>query len=193
MRIFISFISFEEKGGDFVALEILEQGKVKREEISDEDIRAMCEIVTHPETLKYCPMYWDAPSFETCVKRSSEMLDKRLWNDSNFSLIAKLDGKVVGYASVYRYEMLHEGHAGAIEVTVHPDQKRKGIGLGLLQTGVKLAKDRGFKRLEWNVLADNEANRRLLGKGGFRFEGIKRKAINMHGKLKDEALYALLL
>jgi len=176
-----------------LTLEILEQGKVEREEISDEDIRAMCEIVAHPETLKYCPMYWDAPSFETCVKRSSEMLDKRLWNNNNFSLIAKLDGKVVSYASVYRYEMPHENHAGAIEVTVHPNQKRKGIGLELLQTSVKLAKERGFKRLEWNVLADNEANRRLLEKGGFQLEGIKRKSAKMHDELKDEALYAMLL
>jgi len=173
-----------------MALEILEQGK---EKISVEDIRAMCEIVTHPETLKYCPMNWDAPSFETYVKRSSEMLDKRLWNNDNFSLIAKFDGKVVGYASVYRYKMLHENHAGAIEVHVHPKHRRKGIGLKLLQTGVKLAKERGYKRLEWNVLADNEANRKLLEKGGFQLEGIKRKAVNMHGELKDEALYALLL
>lgn len=152
----------------------------------------MCEIVTHPATLKYCPMYWDAPSFETCVKRSSERLDKSLWNNNNFSLIAKLDGKVVGYTSVSRYDMRHENHAGVIEVTVHPEHKRKG-GLKLLKTGVKLAKDRGFKRLEWNVLADNEANRKLLEKGGFQLEGIKRKAINMHSELKDEALYALLL
>ena len=173
-----------------MALEILEQGKQK---ISEEDIRTTCEIVTHPETLKYCPMYWDAPSFETCVKRHSEMLDKRLWNGDNFSLIAKLDGKVVGYASVHRYEMLHENHAGAIEVNVHPEQRRKGIGLKLLRTGVKLARDRGYKRLEWNVLVENKANRRLLEKGGFQFEGTKRKSVRMHGQLKDEALYALLL
>lgn len=181
------------KGGDSLALGILEQGKVKREEVSDEDIRAICEIVTHPETLKYCPMYYDAPSFETCVKRSTEMLDKDVWNDNNFCLMAKLDGKVVGYASVSRCDAQYENHAGAIEVHVHPDQRRKGIGLSLLQTGVRLAKERGYKRLEWNVLVENEANRKLLEKGGFQFEGIKGKSVKMHDELRDEALYAMLL
>jgi ribosomal protein S18 acetylase RimI-like enzyme len=176
-------------------LEILDVEKIRREEISDEDIRRICEIAAHPETLKYCPRYWDNPNFETRVKRSYEMFDERysIEDKDNLLLIARLYGKVVGYASVYRYEMQQEKHAGAIEVTVHPEQKGKGIGLELLKTGVELAKSKGFKRLEWNVLADNEANRRLLEKGGFQPEGIRRKAINMHGELKDEALYALLL
>jgi len=43
------------------------------------------------------------------------------------------------------------------------------------------------------VLVENKASRRLLEKAGFQLEGIRRKAINMHDELKDEALYALLL
>ncbi len=180
-----------------MVLEILEVEKLKREEVSDEDILRIAEIAAHPETRRYCPMYRDNPDPETRVKRISEMFDQRCsakWkHKNNFLLLAKIVGKITGYASVQRLNMPYEDHAGSIEVTVHPEYKRRGIGSKLLQVGVESARNKGFKRLVWNVLADDKARRRLLDRSRFQLEGIRRKAINMHGKLKDEALYALLL
>jgi len=178
-----------------MALEILDVEKMRREEVSNEDMRRLNEIAAHPEIRKWCPMYRDNPDMETRMKRSVEMFDQRcsVKDDNNFLLLARLDGEMVGYAQGHRFSMPYEDHVGDIEVIVHPEYQRRGIGYELLKAGVNLMRDKGFKRLEWNVLADNEANRKLLEKGGFQLEGIKRKAVNMHGELKDEALYALLL
>ena len=176
-------------------LEILDVEKARREEISDEDILRICEIAAHPETLKYCPMYRDNPDFETRVKRSYGMFDERCFveDNDNFLLLARLDGMIVGYSQGHRYELPYEKHVGDIEVIVHPQHKQRGIGYELLKAGIKLVREKGFKRLVSHVLAENKAQRRSLEKGGFQLEGIKRKAINMHGELKDEALCALLL
>ena len=76
---------------------------------------------------------------------------------------------------------------------VHPDYQCKGIGTKLLETGIELAKEKGLKRLEADTLSSNKAMRRIAEKAGFRLEGIRKKDVNMHGRLMDSALYALLL
>ena len=43
------------------------------------------------------------------------------------------------------------------------------------------------------MLEEDKASRRLLEKGDFQLEGIRRRNINMYDQLKDEALYAILL
>lgn len=174
-------------------LEILDVEKTRRGEVSDEDIRRIAEIASHPEILKWCPMYRDNPDIETRVKRLTEYFDRTPKDVNKFLLLAKLNGKIVGYSQGHRFSMPYESHVGDIEVIVHPKYQRRGIGYELLKVGIKLAREKGLKRLVSHTLADDKADRRLLEKGGFQLEGIRRKAVNMHGKLKDEALYALLL
>ena len=178
-----------------MVLEVLNVEKLRRDEVSDEDIRRLNEISAHPEVRRWCPMYRDNPDMETRMKKGTEMFDQRcsVEDNDNYLLLAKLDGKMVGYSQGHRFSMPYENHVGDIEVIVHPEYQRRGIGYKLLKAGVKLVTDKGFERLVSHVLAENKAQRRLLEKGGFQLEGIRRKATNMHGKLKDEALYALLL
>jgi len=180
-----------------MTLEILDVEKIERREVGDEDIRRIAEIAVHPEVLKWCPVYRDNPDLETRVERLSELFDQIAKDadflENRFLLLAKLDGKIVGYSQGHRFSMPHENHVGDIEVIVHPEYQRKGVGYELLKNGIKLAREKGFKRLVSNPLADNKATRRTLERGGFQLEGIRRKAINMHGQLKDEASNALLL
>ena len=63
----------------------------------------------------------------------------------------------------------------------------------MLKAGTALARKKGFKRLEADTLATNKAMRRTAEKAGFKLEGTRKKDVNMHGRLMDSALYALLL
>lgn len=193
----IPYLQIILKGGDFLALEIINLENARRKEVSDEAIRVMCEIAAHPETRRWCPMYRDNPDLQTRIKKTTEMIDQmcspKSVNKNKFHLLAKLDGNLVGYAYVQRFSYEYETHVGSVQVVVHPEHRNKGIGWELLKTCINLARENSFRRLEGDVLEEDKASRRLLEKGGFQFEGLRRMNINMRGKLKNEVLYAILL
>jgi len=49
-----------------------------------------------------------------------------------------------------------------------------------------------LQRIRAGVLPENPASMRVLEKAGFRNEGLQRKAIRVHGELRDEYVYAIL-
>lgn len=114
-----------------MALEILNVEKMRREEVSEEDMRRLMEIAAHPEIRKWCAHYWDNPDMETRMKHTVEMFDNRcgVEDKNNFLLLAQLDGKIVGYSQGSRFKLPHENHVGHIEVIVHPEYQRRGIGI----------------------------------------------------------------
>jgi len=50
----------------------------------------------------------------------------------------------------------------------------------------------GLHRIEAACLPDNEASKSLLGKAGFRQEGLARRYLQINGEWQDHALFALL-
>ena len=49
-----------------------------------------------------------------------------------------------------------------------------------------------LQRIRAGVLPENPASMRVLEKAGFRNEGLQKKAIRVHGELRDEYVYAIL-
>lgn len=79
------------------------------------------------------------------VEEAKEVFRQRL-KDGILTVIAKIDGRVVGTASLLvELKFLHKGSkAGHIEdVAVHPDFQRRGIGKALVMYLVDIAKDKG--------------------------------------------------
>lgn len=171
-----------------MTLEILD---TRSQKLTDTDIRAVAEIEEHPETSR-----WDIPAFGGDVEKAFAGFKRSLSRVTGDEfLVAKLDGRVVGFAGIHRLEgeIGEMSHVGEIGIAVHPDFQRKGIGTKLLKSSMDLAKTRRFKRLEADILAHNKAMRRLVEKMGFQLEGVRTMRVKRNGEYYDEACYALLI
>jgi RimJ/RimL family protein N-acetyltransferase len=173
-----------------MTLEIVDAEKIS---MSDEDVRKVAELNTHPK-IKASDTYYRHHSSDlvTMFQRFKDFFQKVPKDKNQLCLLAKLDGNVVGFLGIHRFNE-PKTHMGDVGIMVHPDHQCKGIGTKLLKTGIVLARERGLLRLTADTLTENKAMRRIAEKAGFQLEGIRKKNINMYGQLKDEALYALLL
>jgi ribosomal-protein-alanine N-acetyltransferase len=105
------------------------------------------------------PMPWSRLAF------LSELLE----NERAVYLVAREEGKVIGYAGLWR--ILDEGHL--TNLAVRPDVRRKGVGRQLLETLCTLAAARGLRRLTLEVRVSNAAAQRLYESFGFLAAGVR--------------------
>lgn len=85
-------------------------------------------------------------------------------------------------------------HRGELGWGVHPDYARKGIATKLVETIIKEAKTRGFKRIEAEAALKNVASVKLAKKFGFKIEGIRKKGLLLdNGKYVDTYLLGKVL
>ncbi|KXG76047.1 Acetyltransferase YpeA [Fervidicola ferrireducens] len=85
-------------------------------------------------------------------------------------IVAKVDGKVVGYAGMW----LIVGEAHVTNVAVHPEFRKKGIGELLMRSLMTLAKESGAKMMTLEVRKSNYIAQNLYTKLGFEPIGIRR-------------------
>jgi GNAT superfamily N-acetyltransferase len=72
--------------------------------------------------------------------------------------LAELDGEVVGFAVWFRSFSTWLGIPGLYleDLFVRPEARGAGLGKALLGTLVDIARERGYRRVEWSVLDWNE-------------------------------------
>ena len=187
----------EERQGSVLTwrseLALLKIVNVEEVAVSDEDVRSVAEMMLHPKVLRWDSEYRSLGSnIEELSKGLGEFLRQTSKDESQFCLLAKMDGKTVGFLGIHRFGG-SKPHVGDVGIIVHPDYQRRGIGTRLLRAGIELASRKRFKRLEADTLGENKCMRKTAEKAGFQLEGIRRQAIEMRGELKDEALYAIML
>ncbi|MDB5474754.1 MAG: GCN5-related N-acetyltransferase [Phenylobacterium sp.] len=108
---------------------------------------------------------------------STDQRQKR-WGDSSPNvarMVAIIDGKLIGAASLNRQERHRRSHAGDIGMAVHDAYAGRGAGTALMAAIVDLA-DRwwNLRRLELEVYADNARAIALYERFGFEREGLLR-------------------
>lgn len=86
-------------------------------------------------------------------------------------IAAKCEGKVVGYAGMWK--IFDEGHI--TNIAVHPEYRRNGIGARLVEQLIASARERGIKRMTLEVRKSNIAARNLYEKFGFTAAGIRKE------------------
>jgi L-phenylalanine/L-methionine N-acetyltransferase len=122
--------------------------------------------------------------------------DTRKWLEEqrpgNVSIVAVLDGEVVGQAGLERY-VGRRSHAAGIGMGVHDDHCGKGIGTALLSELIDAADNwLQIRRIELSVYTDNEPAIRLYEKFGFEREGISRAYAFRAGNYVDAIAMARL-
>ncbi|OPZ93204.1 MAG: ribosomal-protein-alanine N-acetyltransferase [Firmicutes bacterium ADurb.Bin419] len=86
-------------------------------------------------------------------------------------IIAKVDGKTVGYAGLWK--VFDEGHI--TNVAVHPEYRRSGVGYTLVKGLIELSIKENIEKLTLEVRRSNIAAQNLYAKFGFRSEGFRKE------------------
>lgn len=163
----------------------------KQVPLRDEDVRSIVEIECHPKVREWLIEYVDGnieKEFQA-YKRFFRTLPKNTRADI---LVAKCDGRVVGFLGLWRLGRYME-HVASLGVSVHPSYWEKGVATQLIKSAIELAKEKGFRRLEIETLSENTAMRHVAEKLGFKIESIRKNRIQKDGSYHDEASYFLLL
>ena len=100
---------------------------------------------------------------------SLESLELMLTEQAS-ALVALEDGRVLGYVGMMC--VLDEGQI--INVAVHPDARRRGVGRSLMEAAETYAKERGIVFLSLEVRESNIAARSLYSSLGWEEQGIRK-------------------
>ncbi len=163
----------------------------KEKPLNEDEIRTIAEIELHPEIRR-----WDTDIHDENIEKMYQTFKKFFVklpeNEDQEVLIAKANGKVVGFLGQHRLNK-RMTHIGDVGIMVHPNHQGKGIGAELLKNAIEVAKKMGLNRLEADTITDNIAMIKTAQKFGFQIEGIRKMRIQKDGKYKDQTLMALIL
>jgi L-amino acid N-acyltransferase YncA len=109
-------------------------------------------------------------------------------------LVAEVDGRVLGWASVssYRPRDCYRG-IGEFSIYVHEDARGKGVGRKLLPALIDAAEQAGFWKLLSRIFTFNHASLGLCAACGFREVGIYEKHAQLDGKWLDVVIVERLI
>ncbi|MGR6432256.1 GNAT family N-acetyltransferase [Rhizobium sp. PAMB 3174] len=153
--------------------------------VHERDLPALFEIVTMPG--------FRAGTLRLPFQRFS---DTEKWfaaiGPEDISIVAELNGKVVGDAGARRFAG-RRAHVARIGMGLHDDYHRRGIGSALLAAIIDAADNwHDIRRLELEVFADNKAAIGLYRKFGFQEEGLLRGYAYRNGTYADALVMARL-
>ena len=102
------------------------------------------------------------------------------------SLIAEIDGRVVGVLGLHIEPPARRRHVGSIGMGVHDDFQGQGVGSALMSAMINLAdKWLNLRRIELEVYTDNAPAIHLYEKFGFVTEGTMRDYAFRDGEYTD--------
>ena len=133
-----------------------------------EDVAALTELWNQPRVI-WGTLQTPFASLDARRRRSEAASDRAT------RLVAVIEGKVIGAASLHPAEMVRRAHAGSLGMAVHDAFAGRGAGGALLRALIGQA-DRwlNLRRLELTVWADNDRAVELYQRFGFEREGLLR-------------------
>ena len=108
------------------------------------------------------------------VRRTEREFRRRFrdtWGQDRASLVATVDGRVVGHLGLSREEAPENRHVASLGMTVQADWRRQGVGSALMAEAIRWAREKNVEKLALSVYPDNVAALALYRKFGFREEG----------------------
>ena len=120
-----------------------------------------------------------------------EKLSRR--GDGNVSLVACVEGEIVGHLALMPYTNPRTRHSGHFGIAVRDDWLGKGVGTRLMEACIDLADNwLNLTRLDLRVYADNASAIALYEKFGFEREGTHRRFAFRNGEYVDAHVMARL-
>lgn len=89
-----------------------------------------------------------------------------------FTVLAEVEGKIVGYGSLHRNEVLWTRHVGEIRVLVSPELRGRGLGKRLAGEVFAIAQELGLKKIVAEMTTDQRGARQVFERLGFRPEAL---------------------
>ncbi|MBR7618882.1 GNAT family N-acetyltransferase [Phenylobacterium sp. 20VBR1] len=149
------------------------------------DLADMTELLNQPRAI-WGTLQMPFVSLEARQKRAAA------GSPGDLHLVAVIDGKVIGSASLNRFEN-RRVHAGSIGMAVHDAYAGRGAGTALMAGLVGQADNwLNLKRLELNVWSDNSRAIALYERFGFEREGLFRNYAWRDGAYADSVAMARL-
>ncbi len=108
------------------------------------------------------------------------------------TVLAEVDGKMAGYASVHHNDALWTRHMGEIRVLVSSDFRQLGIGRRLVNEVFLVAKALGLRKLTVQMTPDQKGARATFERLGFQLEALLADYVVDHeGKPRDMLIMSL--
>lgn len=102
---------------------------------------------------------------------------RRDWSADGVSLVAELEGEVVGQLSADRGARRTNRHAAEFGITVAASAWGVGVGRALLEALEVWAREQGVTRIALGVFEENERARSLYRSLGYVDEGVERAGV----------------
>ncbi|MFF0292426.1 GNAT family N-acetyltransferase [Kitasatospora sp. NPDC004614] len=130
------------------------------------------------------------PDPESVEARLAGCADGR---DPSYLVVALTGPVVVGYVDVTVLPFTRARRSGYVVAGVRADHAGRGLGRALMESAIREAGSRGMGRLELTVMEHNHRALGLYLRCGFQVEGLRRAALDVHGRRVSEYYMGLLL
>lgn len=141
------------------------RGQVHVRRVRPDDHAALLDIYSQPGVIRGT-LQLPYPSAEVWRERALRVAD------GTYSLVACVEGTVVGNLGLSVGSNPRRAHTGGIGMAVHDAWQGRGVGTALMRAAIELADGwLNLLRLELSVFVDNEAAVRLYRGTGFDVEG----------------------
>jgi [ribosomal protein S5]-alanine N-acetyltransferase len=154
------------------------------EGLGDLAVAKWLAFVPHPYTSKHAAAWLD------CCAANAKSRPRRSYD---FAIVLKSESKVIGGVSLDSIDHLHGTAGGGI--WLNAEYQSRGYGTEALAARNEFAFERlKLRRIENGFLRGNRPSRKMLGRLGYRMEGVRRKRFicMADGIPKDECVMALL-
>lgn len=104
-----------------------------------------------------------------------EVVDEWLRNieaGRTITILAEIEEKIAGYASIHHNEVLWTRHVGELRVLISPDYRGIGLGKKLTNEAFAIAKEMGLKKIVAQMTTDQRGARQVFERLGFRPEAL---------------------
>lgn len=104
------------------------------------------------------------------------------------TLLALIDGNVVGYATVERNRLPWTSHVGELRITIAPSMRNKGLGRVLTREAFAIALQSGIEKMVAQMTIDQKAAVAVFEGLGFRPEALLRDHVRDRAGKKHDLL-----
>ncbi len=127
----------------------------------------------------------------TCPDEVEDIIDQRrmialyLGDSRRIFLVAEYNNQIIGMITLSGSSRRRIMHKGELGISVRKQFWGKGIGSSLMEECLKIAKQKGFKKIQLEVMSNNNRAMALYKKFGFEVEGVKKKAVFIDNEYVD--------